>query len=84
MDENELIQKIKYLIEIVPNINETLETLITELEESEKSFSELDSDYIDLVKQNKRYREAIEKVLYETGDKVIQNILETALEADGQ
>lgn len=35
-----------------------------------------------LEQQNKCYREVIEKVLYETGDKVIQSILETALESE--
>ena len=44
-------------------------------------FGITDSDIDYLIEQNKRYRESIEKVLYETGDKVIQNILETALES---
>jgi len=66
------------------NMQEDFNYLLSYINNLEMAFDDLDSDYIDLLEQNKRYREAIEKVLYETGDKVIQDILEIALEAEEQ
>ena len=57
---NEQSENLKWLVENVPNINESMSFLITELEETQKAFDELDSDYINLIKENKRYREALE------------------------
>ena len=54
-----------------------------ELENLKDAFDDLDSDYIDLHQENKRYREAIEKALAEcVKDKLFtaENILAKALE----
>ena len=56
---NEQLENLKWLVENVPNINESMSFLITELEETQKAFDELDSDYINLIKENKRYRDAL-------------------------
>ena len=60
---NEQLENLKWLVENVPNINESMSFLITELEETQKAFDELDSDYINLIKENKRYREAIKNMI---------------------
>lgn len=59
---NEQLENLKWLVENLPNINESMSFLITELEETQKAFDELDSDYINLIKENKRYCEAIEDI----------------------
>ena len=59
---SERLEKLKFLIEKLPNVNESMIFLITELEETQKAFDELDGLYVDLQEQNKRYREALEYI----------------------
>lgn len=86
---NEQLENLKWLVENLPDINENMSFLITELEEIQKAFDESDSDYIDLIKENKRYREALEEIrglypLRNVGYKIseIRKIVIKALEGE--
>ena len=59
---SERLEKLKFLIEKLPNVNESMNFLITELEETQKAFDELDGLYVDLQEQNKRYRNLLESL----------------------
>ena len=59
---SERLEKLKFLIEKLPNVNESMIFLITELDDTQKAFDELDGLYVDLQQQNKRYREALEYI----------------------
>ena len=59
---SERLEKLKFLIEKLPNVNESMIFLITELEETQKAFDELDGLYVDLQEQNKRYRNLLESL----------------------
>ena len=58
----EEIKKTQYqIIEVSKtNMQEDFNYLLSYINNLEMAFDDLDSDYIDLVKQNKRYREALE------------------------
>ena len=80
---SERLEKLKFLIEKLPNVNESMNFLITELEETQKAFDELDGLYVDLQEQNERYRNLLEslsktrnipaKIMKEQPDKKIIN-----------
>ena len=59
---SERLEKLKFLIEKLPNVNESMNFLITELEETQKAFDELDGLYVDLQEQNKRYHNLLESL----------------------
>src|SRR5699024_8730270 len=59
---SERLEKLKFLIEKLPNVNESMNFLITELEETQKAFDELDGLYVDLQEQNNRYRNLLESL----------------------
>ena len=59
---SERLEKLKFLIEKLPNVNESMIFLITELDDTQKAFDELDGLCVDLQQQNKRYREALEYI----------------------
>ena len=59
---SERLEKLKFLIEKLHNVNESMIFLITELEETQKAFDELDGLYVDLQEQNKRYRNLLESL----------------------
>ena len=59
---SERLEKLKFLIEKLPNVNESMNFLITELEETQKAFDELDGLCVDLQQQNKRYRNLLESL----------------------
>src|SRR5699024_4921792 len=58
----ERLEKLKFLIEKLPNVNESMNFLITELEETQKAFDELDGLCVDLQQQNERYRNLLESL----------------------
>lgn len=76
---NEQLENLKWLVENLPNVNESMNFLITELEETQKAFDELDSDYINLINENKRYREALLSIANE--DVYVETATQIALEA---
>ena len=61
-EQLEEIKKTQYqIIELSKtNMQEDFKYLLSYIDNLEMAFDDLDSDYIDLVKQNKRYREALE------------------------
>ena len=59
---SERLEKLKFLIEKLPNVNESMIFLITELDDTQKAFDELDGLYVDLQEQNKRYRNLLESL----------------------
>ena len=59
---SERLEKLKFLIEKLPNVNEIMIFLITELDDTQKAFDELDGLYVDLQEQNKRYRNLLESL----------------------
>ncbi len=58
---------------------------VDELEQLKSAFDELDSDYVDLQKENERYREALENIMYASATiysrEMISAINQTALKA---
>ena len=59
---SERLEKLKFLIEKLPNVNESMIFLITELDDTQKAFDELDGLCVDLQQQNKRYRNLLESL----------------------
>ena len=59
---SERLEKLKFLIEKLPNVNESMIFLITELDDTQKAFDELDGLCVDLQEQNKRYRNLLESL----------------------
>ena len=80
---SERLEKLKFLIEKLPNVNEIMIFLITELDDTQKAFDELDGLCVDLQQQNERYRNLLEslsktrnipaKIMKEQPDKKIIN-----------
>lgn len=83
----EEIKKTQYqIIEVSKtNMQEDFNYLLSYINNLEMAFDDLDSDYIDLVKQNKRYREALENIMYASATiysrEMISAINQTALKA---
>src|SRR5699024_8265208 len=59
---SERLEKLKFLIEKLPNVNESMNFLITELEETQKAFDELDGLYVDLQEKHERYRNLLKSL----------------------
>ena len=59
---SERLEKLKFLIEKLPNVNESMIFLITELDDTQKAFDELDGLCVDLQQQNERYRNLLESL----------------------